>query len=173
MEVRFDELTISRDSTTINIEATVVNDTGEGFVITNVAIDSCATFNELLGHPSGNPLVSEDFASDHVTLEVRDDTKFKNKMLFVWITVSDGTDTEYRKKVLINWYEVYQKAMCYIKHLPCNNCKSPMGFVDFILKIKGIEYSLATENYTQAIRLWKSLNAKKASSMGDDDCGCH
>lgn len=172
MEIKFDELNISRDSTTIEVNARVVNDTGEGFVITNISIDSCATFNEMLGHPSGNPLVSEDFASEEVSLEVEDSTKFKNKMLFVWVTASDGFDTVYSMKPLINWYAVYQKAMCYIKHLPCKTCKPPMGFIDFILKIKGIEYSLETENYTQAIRLWKSLNTRKASDM-EDDCGCN
>lgn len=171
MEVTFDELSISRNSKTISVKATVSNEVKEEFVITNISVDTCATFNEMLGHPSGKSIVSQDFSSEHAELEKTDDTIFKKKMLFVWITASDGTDTVYKMQVLINWFCVYQKAMCYVKGIPCNNCKPPVAFIDFILKVKGLEYSLATENYTQAIKIWKSLYTKKAS-VDEADCGC-
>lgn len=174
MEVTFDELSISRDSRTLSVKASVNNGVRDNFVITNISVDTCATFNEMLGHPSGKPIINEDYSEEpvtHVEYEKTDSSLFKKKMLFVWVTVSDGTDTLYYMNVLINWYCVYQKAMCYVRGIPCNNCKPPVKFIDFILKIKGLEYSLFTDNYTQAIKIWKSLYAKKAST-DESDCGC-
>lgn len=173
MEITFDELSISRDSKILSVEATVTNEGTEEFVITNISVDTCATFNEMVGHPSSKPIVSQDFSAPEAALEVTDNDIFKNKILFVWVTASDGYETYYEMKPLINWFCVYQKAMCYVKHIPCNNCKPPVGFIDFILKVKGLQYSLYTENYSQAIKIWKSLYAKKGTNLDSSDCGCH
>lgn len=172
MEITFDELNISRDSKTLSVDATVTNDTGENYIITNISVDTCATFNEMLGHPSSKAIVSQDFSAPSARMVVNDDYIFQNKILFVWVTVQDGFNIVYRLTAVLNWYKVYQTAMCFVKHVPCKNCKPPVGFVDFILKTKGIDYALQTGNYTQAIRLWKTLYTKKSSSLSSEDCGC-
>lgn len=172
MEISFDELNISRDSTTLSIDATVTNAAGENFVIKNISVDTCATFNEMLGHPSSKPVVTQDYSALNARLVKTDDYLFQNKILFVWVTVSNGIDTAYRLAAVVNWYKVYLTSMGYVKQIPCNRCKPPVKFVDFILKVKGIDYALQTGNYTQAVRIWKSLYTKKASSISGGDCGC-
>ena len=174
MEVTFNELNISRDSKTLSVDATVTNGSGEEFIITRIAVDTCATFTEMLGHPSDKVVVSQDYSALNARLIKTDDYLFQNKILFVWV---ECTDTEsqvvaYRLAAVVNWYKVYQTAMCFVKHIPCDDCTHPVKFIDFILKTKGIDYALQTGNYTQAVRLWKSLYTKKSSSLSGEDCGC-
>lgn len=176
MEVTFDELNISRDSKTLSVDATVTSSAGEDeFIITNISVDTCATFNEMLGHPSEKVIVSQDFSAPNARLIKTDDYMFQNKILFIWVTVSDGVTTAYRLAAVVNWYKVYQTSMCFVKHVTCNNCKPPVGFVDFILKVKGVEYAMQTGNYTQAIKIWKAMYSNTATqpSVKDGGCGCH
>lgn len=176
MEVTFNELNISRDSKTLSVDATVTSGTGEDFIITSIKVDTCATFNEMLGHPSSKVILSQDYSAQNARLVHTDDYMFQNKILFVWVECTDTTNqvVAYRLAAVVNWYKVYQTAMCFVKHIPCNKCAAPNAFVDFILKTKGIDYALQTGNYGQAVRLWKTLYTKKASNIpdGNPDCGC-
>lgn len=177
MEVTFNELNISRDSRTLSVDATVTNGQNENFIITRIAVDTCATFNEMLGHPSDNVIVSQTYSALNARLIKTDNYLFQNKILFVWVECTDSTAeiVAYRLAAVVNWYKVYETAMCYVKSLTCcckqGECKPPVKFVDFILKVKGIDYALQTGNYTQAIQIWKSLYTKKASSPSAN-CGC-
>lgn len=176
MEVTFDELNISRDSKTLSVDATVTNGTGEDFIITRIAVDTCATFNEMLGHPSDKVVVNQEFSALNARLIYTDNYAFQNKILFVWVECTDNTSqiVAYRLAAVLNWYKVYQTAMGFVKGISCKDCKPPVKFVDFILKTKGIDYALQTGNYTQAIDIWKSLYTKKASNLSDAGgaCGC-
>lgn len=177
MEVTFNELNISRDSKALSVDATVTNGQGENFIITSIKVDTCATFNEMLGHPSSKTIVSQDYSALNARLVKTDDYLFQNKILFVWIECTDSVSmvVAYRLAAVVNWYKVYQTAMCFVKKIPCKQCTEPNAFVDFILKIKGIDYALQTGNYGQAVRLWKSLYTKSPSNIPSDnpDCGCH
>ena len=176
MEVTFDELNISRDSKTLSVDATVTNASGENFIITRIAVDTCATFNEMLGHPSEKVVVSQNYSALNARLVYTDDYLFQNKILFVWVECTDSTHevVAYRLAAVLNWYKVYQTAMCFVKSISCKDCKPPVKFVDFILKTKGIDYALQTGNYTQAIDIWKSLYTKMATKSGSvgGGCGC-
>lgn len=176
MEVSFTTLNVSKDSKVLSVAALVENEASENFVITRIAVDTCATFNEALGGPSAHPIIDKEFASTSASFVEESDTLFKNKILFVWVIVSNG-ETSYKKLgAIVNWYDIYRMAMCYVKQLP-SSCKNPpMAFVDFILKQKGIDYALQTGNYTQAIRLWKTMFNKSythaSSSSPNGGCGC-
>lgn len=173
MEVVFNELNITRDSKTLSIDVTVNNDTGEDYIISRVAVDTCATFNEMLGRPSSYPILDFENASQNFRKVYTDDHIFQNKILFVWIECTDDTEVVYRLAAVVNWYTVYCKAMCFVKKIDCHNCTPPLGFVDFILKVKGLEYALQTGNYTQAVRIWKAMYTKgEASNLKAGDCGC-
>lgn len=180
MEVTFNELNISRDSKTLSVDATVTNGLDENFIITRIAVDTCATFNEMLGHPSDNVIVSQTYSALNARLVKTDPYLFQNKILFVWVECTDTTaqTVAYRLAAVVNWYQVYQTAMSFVKGITAcckDSCKPPVKFVDFILKVKGIDYALQTGNYTQAIMIWKSLYTKNASSIsanGSSPCGC-
>ena len=180
MEVTFNELNISRDSTTLTLYATLVNGADEHFVISRVAVDTCATFNEMLGHPSDSAIINLTEETDtglgglSVSYEWTEQSAFRNKILFVWIGCTDeaAQQTVYRLAAVVNWFDVYNKAMSFVKKLGCGDCTPPFDFVDFILKTKGIEYALQTGNAGQAVKLWKTMVTKPASSVSAGDCGC-
>ena len=176
MEVSFTTLNVSRDSKVLSVAASVENEASENFVITRVAVDTCATLNEALAGPSAKAIIDKTYSDTAIAFTEESDTLFKNKILFVWVIVSDGTTTQKKLGAVVNWYDLYKMAMCFIKQLPSDCKQPPMAFVDFILKQKGIDYALQTGNYTQAIRLWKTLFNKgytqsSASSSGGG-CGC-
>lgn len=177
MKIDFEELSISNDFKTLAVKVSLTNGAGENYRINRIAVDTCLTLNELLDEPSSDVVVDEKFNSTTADIEVNSDTEFKNKVMFVWVGYTDGVNTKYEMVPLVNWYFVYCRAMTFIKMIPCNNCKAPVEFIDFILKIRGMEYAFKAGFYTQGIRLWKSI-FKKTYSDGPDstisssDCGC-
>ena len=71
----------------------------------------------------------------------------------------------YNKKTLM------QKGWGYLKELS-NSCGIPKGFIDFILRIKALDMSIETCNYTEAIKYWEMLN-KMPTRTSTNNCGCH
>lgn len=88
-----------------------------------------------------------------------------NKSLLFVTPIIEGTpspDTPCGKDVnkvgvVYNKKSLLQKGLSYLKELG-NSCKIPKGFLDYILRIKALEMSIETCNYTSAIKYWESLN---------------
>jgi hypothetical protein len=82
-----------------------------------------------------------------------------------------GMDDEYTMGIAINLRPIYNMAMGYIRELD-NNCETPRGFIDMILRLKAFELSLKTGNYQTAFKQWDKLK-NKAVVPSKKNCGCH
>lgn len=77
--------------------------------------------------------------------------------------IVDKTAT-YDKKILLD------KGINYLKDVG-DTCNISRGFIDFILKQKILDMSIATCNYTAAIKYWKMLTMSKGTTL--KGCGCY
>ena len=99
-------------------------------------------------------------------------------MFFVYAiaegSVTPDTPPEFNKNKIIgtvtNLYPIYKQTLCYLKELN-NNCEIPKGFIDMILKLKGIELCIRTGNYIQAIKFWKKFFSNTPCKT--PRCGCY
>lgn len=103
-----------------------------------------------------------------------------DNMLFVYIAVGGipapdtpcGMDNKYTVGVAVNLRPIYNMAMGYIKELE-GTCNAPKGFIDMILRLKALELSLKTGNYTTAIKWWNKLFKNKAGVSITKKCNCN
>ena len=170
--IDFKELKITPDNKYLHIEVAVNEfDAYENILITNIKIDNQDTYN--VTGPSEN-LVYEytnavglkgigiDIPNESIT------GGLANNMFFIYIetkgsihpdyNISESLLLEKNVGVVINLYPIYSKAMNYTKELcDCPCCNIPKGFIDFILKVKALDLSVATGNYIQAIEYWNKL----------------
>lgn len=85
-----------------------------------------------------------------------------------------GMDTMIDMRPVLDWYPLYQQAMNYLKELG-ESCTTPQNFIDFILKLKGLEIALKSKNYPEAIDYYNKFfkNSKFTySNKKKGGCGC-
>lgn len=103
-----------------------------------------------------------------------------DNIFFVYIVASGvpapctpcGLDNQYVMGVAYNLRPIYNMAMSYVKELN-DECSTPKGFIDMILRIKAMELSLRTGNYTMAFKYWDKLFKNKVSMTPSRGCGCN
>lgn len=84
-----------------------------------------------------------------------------------------GYDNIYTMGVVYNMKPFYDIGMNYIKELS-NNCVTPRGFIDYILRYKAFQLSMKTGNYVQAIDYWNNLlRVNNHTIQKYKGCGCH
>ena len=101
-------------------------------------------------------------------------------MLFVYVRTKGtpapdtpcGLDKETTLGTVVNMLPFYQQGMQYIRELG-NTCNTPKGYTDFILKLKALEMSVKTGNYTKAIEYFNSFSSKAVPQSGGCGCGNH
>ena len=62
------------------------------------------------------------------------------------------------------------KGLGYLKELG-DTCEISRDFVDFILKRHALDMTIATCNYSMAIKYWKMLTMIKGTAI--KECGCN
>lgn len=67
--------------------------------------------------------------------------------------------------------DIRNKGIAYLKELG-NNCQTPKGFIDFILRTTALDLSLQTCNYNDAAKYWKLLKGNTVK-VRNKNCGCH
>lgn len=68
---------------------------------------------------------------------------------------------------------LYQRVMDYTKSL-ADDCKTPVGFIDFILLWNAFKASIETEHYIPAIKFWNQLfDVGTTGNITYKGCGCH
>ena len=86
-----------------------------------------------------------------------------------------GMDNSITMGTVVNLYPIYCKTIQYLKELN-DDCNVPKGLIDMYLKIKVLELSVKTGNYTQAISYWnkyfKNLRDKPNPKISRN-CGCN
>ena len=81
-----------------------------------------------------------------------------------------GLDNESTIGIVFNKVDLYRICMGYFRELE-STCNIPKGFIDFILRMKGLELSIKTGNYIQAIKYWnKFFKGKSVTSISNCRC---
>ena len=70
-----------------------------------------------------------------------------------------GMDNSITMGTVVNLHPIYCRTIQYLKELS-NDCNVPDGLIDMYLKIKALELSVKTGNYTQAINYWNKYFKK-------------
>lgn len=131
-------------------------------------------------------LTVNDFSRDYET--DADKINFKqsdmsNTLFFVYVkcrgTVGECTpcrlDELTTLGVTFDEKMLYQRAMGYTKAL-ADDCKTPVGFTDFILLWNAFKASIETDHYVPAIKYWNMLfdtGSSNAVAYTTSNCGCH
>lgn len=106
----------------------------------------------------------------------------KDTMFFVYAIASGtpaadtpcGMDNSITMGTVVDLYPMYGKTIQYLKELN-NECSTPKGLTDMIFRIKALELSIKTGNYTQAINYWNKyfINLQNKTDYKSLSCGCN
>lgn len=106
---------------------------------------------------------------------------FSRGLFFVFIKIKGvpdectpcRLDEEITLAITFDENMLHQKVMGFTKAL-ADECKTPVGFSDFILLWNAFKASVETEHYIPAIKYWKMLFEDGASlGITTKPCGCH
>lgn len=190
------ECRIDSDNKRLIIEATVDNlHFYKDVYIDSIVIDTDETFSA--SGPSHNPIYKKEFSvnnhhkhmdksskeNKHIRLVLGENELPKasllNNMFFIYIIASGvpshltpcGMDNSYVIGVAVNLKPIYNKAMGYIREIE-NDCNYPKGFIDMILRLNALKFSLKTGNFIEAIKYWNRLFKGKLNTVIKSNCGC-
>lgn len=169
--IKYNKLEIDNDSLIIDFE---VEDKPyySGISIEGVRVDTPETY----GTDTPYILENEDDVT-HYTNELSI-SGFSKELLIITpqVYVALPPDTPcgadiIEKAVVYNKRALLQKGLVYLKELG-ESCAIPKGFIDFILRLKALDMSIQTCNYTEAIKYWKMLHRAPIKTT-TNNCGCY
>ena len=164
--VQFNKLEINPEGTQLSIDVQVKElSYYENVYLSKIVIDNQDTFNE--SGPGSNPLYSLDLSGNDMkhyydVAGVSDLPSMGSDLLFVYVITEGipdsmtpcGEDNSVSTGVVSNLYPVYKCALNYIKELD-HSCTIPRKFIDFILRLKALQYCILTGHNQKAIDYWK------------------
>lgn len=194
--IHFNQLSISSDGKHLTIDVSVL---GEAYY-KDVYIDSIIIDNQdtYVGNgPSSTPVYSYSVPDTLSKLTKRPKSHKQIRldltpaditsgtlsgMFFVYVRTKGtpaadtpcGMDNISTMGTVVSMYPFYQKAMNYIEEL-ASSCEVPKNFIDYILRIKGLELAVRTGNYTKAIKYYKKFFKGQEgiiNNSGGYGCGC-
>lgn len=83
-----------------------------------------------------------------------------------------GLDNLLTLQALYNKSLIYDAGLAYTREI-CNSCSINENFIDFILKLKGLELALVTKHYTAAISMWNKFFSATTSSTSYSTSNCN
>lgn len=179
--VKFNELKISYDNKklVIDVQLDDIVPSNETY-ISEISIDTQDTYKD--NSPSEQS-IKVFTAAEHeksVRLEVTQEdypSLLDNNMLFVYVkTVEEKVSGEvrYDLRVTFNTYIVYHQMMQYIKGVSCPcSCDIPKEFIDFYLRLKGLEVCVNTCHYVQACNFYNKYIKPLSKILSLLNCGCN
>lgn len=81
-----------------------------------------------------------------------------------------GCDNIYSTGATFDLCPIYNETMAYVKEID-NTCVLPRNFINMILQLKAIQYSINSGHYTQAAEYYKKFY--KNLSVGTKPCNCN
>lgn len=190
----FNELRITPDNKYLIIDVSVKDESYyKNVFIDSIVIDTQNTY--VLFGPSSNPIYtynSEDkeAAGNYSKKNIRLILNYQDlgysltdNLFFVYAVASGapaadtpcGMDNSIAMGTVVTLYPIYCKTIQYLKELN-DNCNIPKGLIDLYLRIKALELSVKTGNYTQAINYWNKyfkVLIDKPDSKILRNCGCN
>ena len=168
------------------------NITGKGVYIESIAIDNQDTFYSSGGN-SSTPIyqypneltgLEEGYEETPTRLQLKlSRTEVPlGDLLYVYVKAKiEGIELEdipccLQQDVImgtvVDTYPYYQQAMEYIKEV-ADTCNPSQNFVDYILKLKGLEVAIKTGNYTEANKFFiKFFKNRGNINVAKGGCGC-
>jgi len=82
-----------------------------------------------------------------------------------------GMDNVNSLGVTFSLCPIYNETMAYVKEIE-NECILPKSFINMILQLKAIQYSINSGHYTQAIKYYNKFY-RTLSASTTNSCGCY
>lgn len=181
--IKFTDLRVQKGRLTIVAEVREIDDYYDDVYIDKIIVDTQDTF--ITSGPSANPIYSgtvdgnkKEFSVSLSSTELGG-IDIDHTMFFVY-GVAKGTpapdtpcgyDDINSVGVTFSMCPIYNKTMGYIKEVE-NSCEIPRDFVNMILQLKAIQYSVDSGHFTQAVKYYNKFY-KNLSVNTSHTCGCH
>jgi hypothetical protein len=189
--IHFNRLFIDPVANKLVVDVSVLNDAYYKDVYLNkIYIDTQDTYIDTGPSSQAKEFIIEDTVSSLSGKSVGQKTVVKefdsadigtmDNMFFVYVYVKGypapntpcGGDNCYTLGVAVNMQPFYNQAMGYIKDLS-DSCNISKDFIDYILKLRGLELAVKTCNYIEAIEYFKKFfKNRKTSNKKSGGCGC-
>lgn len=140
--------------------------------------------NPVLDEDTSYCFVTDDYSNKNIRLILNYQdlgVTLKDNMLFVYVIAKGtpaadtpcGMDNSIVMGTVVDLYPIYCRTIQYLKELT-NECQTPSGLINMILRIKALELSIKTGNYTQAIGYWNKYftNLDSNPVPKSNYCGC-
>lgn len=181
--IKFTDLRVSNGHLIISAEVREIEDYYDNVYIDKIKIDSQDTFSST-GPSSSLIYESASFPAEtkSITLDLDasdfTDIDMDKTMFFVYAVATGtpsadtpcGMDNVNSLGVTFSLCPIYNETMQYVKEVEAS-CVLPMSFINMILQLKAIQYSINSGHYTQAIKYYNKFY--KNLSVSTKPCGCH
>ena len=181
--IKFTELRVQKERLTIVAEVREIENYYDNVYIDKIIVDTQDTFTT--SGPSANPIYSvtvdgnkKEFSVSLSATELGG-IDINHTMFFVY-GVAKGTpapetpcgyDDVNSVGVTFSMCPIYNKTMGYIKEVE-NSCEIPKDFINMIIQLKAIQYSVDSGHFTQAVKYYNKFY-KNLSVNTSHTCGCH
>lgn len=183
--VQFQELKITVDGQTLIVDVAVKDlDYYADIYLDTISIDTQDTY--VGSGPSSNTVYKKTLEGDQksIRLEIPNNeilASLKDNLLFVWvntrgITKADtpcGMDNCLAVGVVMYPYTLYCNMLKVLQLESKGYCSVPKNFIDFYLKYKGLQLSLLTGSYTNAINYYKDIFKEVKAIKSSVNCNCY
>lgn len=190
--IHFNELKITPDNKHLIIDVSVSNESYyDNVYLDSIIVDNQDTYvgtgpssnpiYEYIVQDTVSPVTGESNGVKHIRLDLDTiDIENLQGLFFVYVRVKGtpspdtpcGMDNIITMGTVTNMYPFYQQAMNYIGEL-ASNCSVPQNFIDYILRLKGLELAIKTGNYPDAIKYYnKFFNGKESVVIRKGGCSC-
>lgn len=181
--IKFTDLRVQKERLTIVAEVREIENYYDNVYIDKIIVDTQDTFTT--SGPSANPIYSvtvngnlKEFSISLSSTELGG-IDINHTMFFVY-GVAKGTpapetpcghDDVNSVGVTFSMCPIYNKTMGYIKEVE-NSCEIPKDFINMIIQLKAIQYSVDSGHFTQAVKYYNKFY-KNLSVNTSHTCGCH
>ncbi len=181
--IKFTDLRVQKERLTIVAEVREIENYYDNVYIDKIIVDTQDTFTT--SGPSANPIYSvtvngnlKEFSISLSATELGG-IDINHTMFFVY-GVAKGTpapetpcgyDDVNSVGVTFSMCPIYNKTMGYIKEVE-NSCEIPKDFINMIIQLKAIQYSVDSGHFTQAVKYYNKFY-KNLSVNTSHTCGCH
>lgn len=181
--IKFTELRVQKERLTIVAEVREIEHYYDNVYIDKIIIDTQDTF--ITSGPSANPIYSVTVDGDKkkfsISLSATDlgGVDINHTMFFVYGVAKGspspatpcGYDDINSVGVTFSLCPIYNSTMGYVKETE-NTCEIPKDFINMILQLKAIQYSVNSGHFTQAVKYYNKFY-KNLSVNTFSTCGCH
>lgn len=188
--IQFNDLKLNPDGRCLIVDASIINqEYFDNRYITDVYVDSDLTFVSANSPSDTSVHITVDdepkkFYKQFSITELEslikpEEQDLRKHIFFVYVaiagpiegTVPCGADKDLYLGVAVNWDSIYHESLQYMKELN-NCCDIPKEYIDYILRIKGLELAIKTGHFDVALHMWSKYFNRKFVNY-TQCCGCN